>query len=150
MKYLFLLIFPLVVFNCGGSNDCEDLLCFTPPNHFSFEILDKETGENLFENGTLSPSNIKVKNLDTGEFLEFSFVDENEQFILIIPSIGWKTEKVHAKITLNAYLSFDLYVDAVRKNENCCSYTEFKEVKLENVEYEYVREKEQYKIYLIP
>ena len=41
------------------NNDCNKL-CFTPPNSFQFEIVDKTSGENLFTNGTYGAGDIKI------------------------------------------------------------------------------------------
>ncbi|HCQ13230.1 MAG TPA: hypothetical protein DIU01_08165 [Flavobacterium sp.] len=38
--------------SCGES--CGE--CFTPPQNFMFEIVDKESGANLFANGTYMSS----------------------------------------------------------------------------------------------
>lgn len=33
--------------SCNIISECEDIDCFTPPDPFQFELVDKLTGENL-------------------------------------------------------------------------------------------------------
>lgn len=54
---LLLVLFTLLFQNCN-HDDCG--ACFTPAQSFSFEILDKLSGENLFTNGTYDAVNIKI------------------------------------------------------------------------------------------
>jgi hypothetical protein len=137
MKNFHLLIFLfLSVLSCNDKDDCEDYLCFTPPPYYGFLIVDSETGENLFTNGTFQASQIKVVNSDTQENLEFSFISENDANILEIPSIGWETEKVNVTVKIGNEFSFNFYVDAERKNGNCCSFTKINEFTITNTAYE--------------
>ena len=125
--------------NCNSS-------CFTDPNPFQFEIIDKTTGENLFTNGTFDPKDISVINISDNSRLEHSFINENELNIIIIHSIGWKTEKVECSLKINDSELLTLFVDAKRVNENCCSFTRYQEIRIENAEYELNNQTEIYKI----
>ncbi|MCG8893905.1 hypothetical protein G1K97_07375 [Tenacibaculum finnmarkense] len=39
--------FLLFMQSCNIISECEDIDCFTPPDPFQFELVDKLTGENL-------------------------------------------------------------------------------------------------------
>lgn len=57
-----------------------------------FEIVDKATGENLFNNGTYNSSDIKIVNLADDSIVEHNFIDENNFDLIQINKIGWQTE----------------------------------------------------------
>lgn len=128
-----MLLLLLSVSGCG-EEDCN-LDCFTPPNPFLFELLNKTSGENLFSNGSYRPEDILVVDRISGQGLGFSFISENEQNILAIHAIGWETELVDAQVSLGADEIFSLYVDAERLSENCCSFTRYKEIRIGIAEY---------------
>lgn len=137
MKFYHLLIcLFLSVLSCDDKDDCENIDCFTPPPSYDFLIVDKQSGENLFTNGTFQESEIEVLNTDTQDKLEFGFISENDVNILVVPSIGWETEKVNVTVKIGIEFYFNFYVDAERKNGNCCSYTEVNEFTITNTAYE--------------
>lgn len=137
MKNLLILFLTLFTcLSCSKKGDCEDMACFTPPPSFVFEIVAKESGENLFANGTYDPNQIKIINLDTDSSVDFTFLDDNDANLITIHSIGWKTEIVNLKTTVSDKLLFNLYVDAERKTENCCSFTELNKVEVRNTEFQ--------------
>jgi len=145
MKYLvsFIFIF-LIIITQSCKKDCG--LCFSPPSAFEFELVDKLTGENLFTNGTFNSSDIKIINLDDQSNVEFTFIDENDYNVIKINTIGWKTEIVNYSIRISSDVIFDLYVNAERKKGECCSYTEFKEIRIENSDFELNQDTGIYKI----
>lgn len=131
---LLLVLFTLLFQNCN-HDDCG--ACFTPAQSFSFEILDKVSGENLFTNGTYDAVNIKITdNLNNNEPIGFKFIAENNINLIDISSIGWKTEIVDLNISISNTSIFDFYVDAERKTDDCCSYTEYNAITVSNSEFE--------------
>ena len=52
----------MLLYMQGCKDECEDIVCSSPPLSYSFELVDKTTGENLFENGTLDYRYIEVAN----------------------------------------------------------------------------------------
>lgn len=139
-----LLLLVLVLSGC--SRDCNQL-CFTPPQSFLFEIVDKTTGENLFTNGTYESGDIKVTNtLNNNARIDFTFISENDVNLIQVGSIGWETEIVNLNFTIADKHIFDLYVDADRKMGECCHYTDYKEITIKDVEFEQSSETGIYKI----
>lgn len=109
------LILVLVIIQSCNNDDCGE--CFTPPQGFSFEIVDKTSGENLFTNGTFNSNEITITdNLNNNESVEFSLLIENDINLIQIGSIGWKTEIVNLKINISDNHIFNFYVDAEKKN----------------------------------
>ncbi len=128
------------------SNDCEDYACFSPPNPFIFELVDKSTGENLFTNGTYNSNEIEIFNTSDSSKIEYSFIDENNINIIQIGSIGWESEIVECWLQINNSVILVLFVDAKRLSENCCSFTRYDEIRIENAVYEYNNQSGIYKI----
>jgi len=135
-KTIAILAIIILILTQSCENDCEGYACFTPPQPFGFELVDKFTGENLFTNGTLNSNDIKVINLDDQSKVQFTFIAENDYNLIQINTIGWKTETVNYSIQISTENIFNLYVSAERLNENCCSFTRYKEIKIENSEFE--------------
>ena len=141
---LILILFTLIFQSCN-NDDCGE--CFTPPQSFQFEIVDKNSGENLFTNGTYDSGNIEITdNLNDNEPIEFTFISENNINLIQIGSIGWETEIVNLKIDISDNHIFDFYVDAERKMGECCSYTEYNEITIGESEFELDSENGIYKI----
>ncbi|OBQ46125.1 hypothetical protein JJL45_11670 [Tamlana sp. s12] len=141
---LILILFTLIFQSCN-NDDCGE--CFTPPQSFQFEIVDKTSGENLFTNGTYDSGNIEITdNLNDNEPIEFTFISENNINLIQIGSIGWETEIVNLKIDISDNHIFDFYVDAERKMGECCSYTEYNEITIGESEFELDSENGIYKI----
>ncbi|MBP1838287.1 hypothetical protein [Formosa algae] len=146
-KIYFILICTTLTFLSCNTDDCEDYNCFTPPSPFLFELVDKTSGENLFTNVTYSPEDINIINtLNNNAKTEFEFIDEDNYNIIQINSIGWKTETVNLEVKIKDETIFNLYVDSERKNEDCCSFTNYKAVEIQNVEY---TQEDQFDIYTI-
>jgi len=140
-----ILLLSLVILTQGCEKGCEQE-CFTPPSPFEFELVDKLTGENLFTNGTFSSSDIKVINLDDQSNVAFTFIDENNYNVIRINTIGWETEIVNYSIMISLENIFDLFVNAERLNGECCSSTDYKEIRIENSEFELNQNSGIYKI----
>ncbi len=131
---LILILFTIIIQGCN-NNDCGE--CFTPPQSFEFEIVDKTSGENLFTNGTFDSNEITITdNLNNNEPVEFSFISENNINLIRIGSIGWKTEIVNLKIDISDSHIFSFYVDTERRMEDCCSYNEYNEISVTDSEFE--------------
>jgi len=132
VKILLLLIITLQ----GCKNDHEPCpTCFTPPSHFLFDLCDSATGENLFRNGTLNPNYIEIIDLADGSKLPFTFLDGNDVDLIRTYPIGDVTEKVNYSFSVGDLYLFTLYVDAERLVENCCSYTRYNDIRIDNSDY---------------
>ena len=147
LQFLFLLSI-FFVSHCK-IDDCEEMLCFSPPPVLWFELVDANTGENLFTNGTYFKDQIKIQKVGDGTNVNFNFITENELNLIGIHSIGWQTEIVNFSVGVSTNNIFKLHVDAKRVNENCCSFTRFDEIKIENSNYEFDPKSGIYKILVV-
>lgn len=130
IKSLFLFA---ILFLQGCNTECGE--CFTPPQSFAFDLVDKVGGDNLFANELFNSNDIEIINLAENTEVEFRFIAENGYNIIEINTIGWKTEKVNYSFNIADKHIFNLYVDAERLNDNCCSYTVYNEIEIADAEY---------------
>jgi hypothetical protein len=137
-KTVKILILFIIVVISGCTKDIipnSGYSCFTPPERFLFEIVDKTTGINLFTLGTFQSNQISITDLATNTKVPFTFISENGINIISIDKIGWKTEKVNYLVTIQEKPIFGLYVDPTRISSTC-SYTKYNEILIKNAEFE--------------
>lgn len=140
----FLLILALT--QACKDDVCDE--CFSPPQTFLFDVVSKDTGENLFTNGTYQPSQIEITDLVGGNAVDFTFIDENDSNLISINSIGWQTEEVNISVAVDGKSIFTLQVDAKRVTEDCCSFTRYDEVAIHDASFEFDDDAGVYKILL--
>lgn len=143
-----LVVLGLIITQACDINDCEDIACFTPPRGFAFELVDAESNENLFTNGTFDSDQIEVLNIDDNSRREFSFISENDLNIIQIGSIGWETEIAEVVLKVGDESILNLYVDSERVSRNCCSFTEYNEIRIDNADYELNPQSEIYTVFI--
>jgi len=142
---LFLILLVFILQGCKDDECNEE--CFTPPQSFQFEIVDKTSRENLFTDGTYESGSIAITdNLNNNAPIEFTFISENNINLIQIGSIGWETEIVELRVYISDNHIFDFYVDAERKTGDCCSYTEYNEITIGESEFELDTQNGIYKI----
>ncbi|TXD84827.1 hypothetical protein ESY86_03795 [Subsaximicrobium wynnwilliamsii] len=134
MKHLIISLFLILSLQSCNTDDCGD--CFTPPQPFLFELVDKSTGENAFTNGTYEPQQLNILDSITTAPVEYEFISENNVNLIQLNTIGWKTETVNLSFEISGNQIFNFYVDATRKKENCCSFTTYNAIELEGAEFE--------------
>lgn len=139
-----LVLLSVLFIQACTNHDCGE--CFTPPDFFVFQIVDKTTGENLFSNGTYDPADFKIVNLADDSNVEYTFIDENNLNIIQVNTIGWQTEKINYSFEAGTENLFNLYVDASRVSEDCCSFTRINEFRIDNAEFEHISGTGTYKI----
>ena len=135
-KLILIAVMILVSAQACDDRDCEDLSCFTPPMPFAFELVNKDSGENLFTNGSYDSDNIEVLNVSDNSRREFVFISENELNIIQIGSIGWDNEIAEVVLKVGDETILNLYVDSERVSEDCCNFTKYNEIRIDNAEYE--------------
>lgn len=133
-KFSLLLLILLLGTGCSISNKCEDYACFTPPPSFNFEIVDADTGENLFTNGNLNPENIQLLNADD-ETVTWTFISENNLDVISL-GIGWEPGLNSYRLILSPELELAINIQSEQKNENCCTFYEINEFSISPFEYE--------------
>ncbi|MNE42904.1 hypothetical protein D3C80_1370550 [compost metagenome] len=113
-----------------------------------FELLDKESNENLITNGTYQSSDIEVINEATNQKAQFVLISENNLNLIVINNIGWKDESIDLDIRAKGTTLFKFHADAKRLNKDCCSFTEYQNLKISGPSFTYDTSKGIYKILL--
>lgn len=133
-KRFILLLFSVVLFSGCDEDSCEDMNCTSPPPDADFELVDKDSGENLFTNGSLDPKDIRLID-ENGESVEFRFIEENDLNV-IRTGLGWNTETTDYQLLIGEELQIDIVFATEHKTENCCSFFELLEFEIPAYEYE--------------
>ncbi|BDD04930.1 hypothetical protein [Aureibacter tunicatorum] len=141
--YLFVLLLVSFFSSCDDkkeNKDCSEIACMTPPEFFTFNIVDQSSGENLLYNGNLDINNLDITDQITKNSIDFEIIENNDMPLIAINSIGWKTEKVNAICSVGEEILFKLNIDAEAVSENCCSFTRYhtKEISVDIGTYELV------------
>ncbi|MAW94127.1 MULTISPECIES: hypothetical protein [unclassified Leeuwenhoekiella] len=132
---LFLCLISLSLSSCTDDDNCGE--CFTPPPTFAFDLVAEDTGENVFASGEYDQDDVLVfDRLNDDEERDFEFITENNLNYIVFTDIGEETETVNLQIRLGGNDIFTLYIDAERKDDGCCTFTEYKEFKIEGSEFE--------------
>lgn len=131
-------IFSFLFFSISSCEDCQDIDCLTPPTHFYFQLIDKETNQNLLQNETYSLSDIRIKSVSENQFHNLQIdsieIEGQKQFILIDDKIGWETENKNYILMIKDSLTFDFVYHTKQKTEECCSYYELEEISSADIE----------------
>jgi len=136
MKNLFKLSFVILFFTILGCSS-DQVECTTPPEHFVFQFIDKDSGENLFSNGTFDvKKQIIVISLKDARIIQLSNVNTENGYTLSIGDIGWINEKISYEIAFyQGKTIFSLNVDAERVSGKC-NYTKYNSVQIINAGFE--------------
>lgn len=136
-KISILLLSIITLFSCDPS-DCGDMLYSTGPPILHVEIVDADSGENVFTNGTLLASDIIVIN-ENEDNVNFNFIDENDYNIIqFTPYTYSEKNTVFIKIgeNINAKVTFN--VKEIKGDCNTVHYIE--NILVENFPYELVND----------
>ena len=143
----FLSLISLSLSSCADDDNCEE--CFTPPLAFAFNLVDEETEENVFGSGEYDESDLLVfDRLNNDTERDFEFITENNVGYIVFTDIGEETETVNLQICLGGNDIFTLYADAERKDDGCCTFTQYNEVRLEGATYEFNNQTGVYTIFV--
>jgi hypothetical protein len=135
MKGFILLLLTVCTFNSCSVDNC-DLICNSGPLSLNFQLLDKDTGENLFTNGTFSATEIIVLDLDNNNSpIQFTFNEEDDINVINLGPFGWGTNIVNYSLEVAERNIFILRLDAEQKSEDCCSYVQINKIEIENADY---------------
>ena len=139
LRYSFLLTFLFF-----GCDKCKDVECFSSPESFYFQLIDKETNQNLLQNGTYKLSDIYIKptfrsgvhNLE----LDSIEIEGRKEVVVIDREIGWQSGKEYKDYIFllkdSLFHNFVYYTEEMQ--EECCTYYETKEVSSSTLEIEKV------------
>lgn len=124
----------LIIFSIQScdSNDCETVVC-APNSIFQFQLIDKNSGENLLTNGAYQISNLNILNTETENEVGFDFTPENAIVSVQTPN---NTETVNYTIQISSENLFQVAIEKERISGECCSGINFTSVEISNVDFQ--------------
>lgn len=131
-RILCLLVLFFTIISCELKNDCGE--CFTPPRQFSFEFVDKDSGDDLFEIGEFNKNDLKIYD-ESNANIDFEFMNFENRNVLVLNSIGWELEPKIYSIELNDDITVVFELDMNAVSEDCCSFFEVKKFEIQSFEY---------------
>ncbi|MCR4030063.1 MULTISPECIES: hypothetical protein [Flavobacterium] len=140
---LLLLLVLIVITGCESGS-----LCSTGPVAFTFEFVDKDSGENLFANGTLdAKKSITITDLNENKTIQTTYMtaDNSNRLSLVVGVISG-VYKYNVKIEDKSLFEITAVTQRVKGKE--CSNTVLKSVEIKNVEYKQDNETGIYKIFI--
>lgn len=130
----------LLAFNLSSCDKCKNVDCFTPLEPFYFQLIDKETNQNLLQNGTYKLSDIHIQSTTTNGVhtlkLDSAEIDGQKQIIVIDNEIGERSGndyKNYIFILKDSLFNTFVY-HTEKKHTDCCTYFETKEVSSPTIE----------------
>lgn len=133
-KSLGFILVLLIVTSCIKVNNCDGISCFTPPQNFAFEMVDKATGENLYANKVLDTLDIAVLN-EEGKDEKFTFISANGYNLIDLQEIGWNTGLHQYQIILSESVTVQIQLNMEVVNEGCCTYYRTNSFQVLNYQY---------------
>lgn len=123
MKNLFKITCVFILFLINGCDRCKEMACSTGPPSFGLEIVDAETGINVFTSGKYDSKRIMVTDQNNQDVYSLFVAGDNMNILRIAP----KSEKGKQKITLRVGNDLVIPIEVnVRegKGECCTNYFE--------------------------
>lgn len=136
MKRLIQLSFVLLLITAFGcSSDSNIIDCTSPPVSFAFEFIDKDSGENLYTNGTFDAKQaITVTDMDTKKIVQYAYIKSDNLNRLSIDAIGFQSGTFNYEIKIENKSIFELHVSAERLSKNGCSFSKVNSFEIKNAE----------------
>ncbi len=127
MKKLPIISLLLVLIFTAGCG--SDQLCSTGPAVLTFELIDKDSRENLFENGTFDPKKeVTIIDLNQNKTIQSDFVDSLNRLSL---SFGWESSSLKYAINIEGKNVCEIYVVTQKRKSECTSIV-IKSVEVKN------------------
>lgn len=103
----------------GSCNKCGGIACSTGPPSFSLELIDKETGENVFTSGKYKPEDIVITD-ENQKTVSHYFIAENSFNIINVGLPAIKGDK-ELKMGLNGKQVIIIKLHVRKGESNCCT-----------------------------
>lgn len=142
-KFLKILFISILIF--ATSCDSSEILCSTGPVALTFEFVDKDSGENLYENGTFDQrKQVTITNLDENKVTS-AYINNNSSNRLIL-LVGTASGTFKYAIKVENQNAIEVTVVTERKKSGQCTNTVKKSVEIKNAVFEESNTSEIYKI----
>jgi hypothetical protein len=131
MKKVFTLLFICIMFT-GCDDTDEGILCATGPVGLTFEVVDKETGKNLFANGSYEENQLTIVD-KKGEAVEFSFLAEREVLNVLL---GWGSKSDTYTVNIGEEITFTIAFTLQESSSGDCTSTGLTALEIEGATFE--------------
>lgn len=139
------LFFACLFFTNFGCDKCKETECFTPPSPLRFQLVDKDSGEDLVINGTYKVEEVSVISIEGNKkhALQYSKQSETEG-IFADPEIGWvaAAEKFKYMLKLDSAKILTFTYETREVNQHCCTIIELVNFKVDSIETLYLSQKD--------
>ncbi|MBL0737380.1 hypothetical protein JI750_10810 [Flavobacterium sp. GN10] len=130
-KIVSISLFLILIFTTGCGSD---VLCSTGPATITVEFVDKDSGENLFENGTFdSKKEVTITDLDQNKVIESVYANGEKSNRLTF-SLGWESKSLKYAITIEGKNVCEIYAVTEKRKGGECSSVVIKSVEIKNGE----------------
>lgn len=146
IKNIVLVLFTMqILLSC---ENCNEIDCFTPPNSYIIQLIDKETGNDLIAVDELDHAEIRLFNKTQSVYEEITIeaVDEQSNFIMI--NIAWNKGLNVYSMEIKDKEAFEITGHFERVYEDCCSFTKVHEFSIDNAEYQLDSNQYVYMVYI--
>ncbi len=130
----FYFFISVLLFSCKSDDDCGEINCSLPYTEFTFDILDKLTGKNVFVENNYDPAALKLFNTDNlEEGIEFNFSDDDLYLVQLDP-IRSRLNIKNFTFQIADDILFLLEIET-EENEGCCPDTYYSKVEIKSSEF---------------
>ncbi|NOR87568.1 MAG: hypothetical protein GQ527_08175 [Bacteroidales bacterium] len=129
-----LAIISLTVISCKPEDDCDGIDCFTPPPPLYFNLVDKDSGENLFETGVLDSLFVIVVDSDI-DLVKHNFLQSN--YSIELPEITFLTGPRIYYLSVGDDVRITFKLDMTINVEGCCTFFTLNIFEVLNQDYEF-------------
>ncbi len=141
-KLLNLSVLLVLIF---ASCDSSQILCETGPYVRTFEFVDKDSGANLFDNGTFAPQTpITVTDLNQNKVIQTIYMKSDSERSLL--TLGFEAGTYKYAVNIGDKPIFELSVVNERVKGSDCSSIQNKSFEIKNAEYQEDKESGIFKI----
>lgn len=115
---LFLVLSSLFLLSCGSEDDvdCSSVICISPG--ILLEFIDKESNENLLENGAINAEDIKV---EVSNMTDSEVQINNIGVQLFVYIDNWKDGNHDVSVSVNSNNVLEMSLDTETTRSECCS-----------------------------
>ncbi|UWY26669.1 hypothetical protein N4T20_13180 [Flavobacterium sp. TR2] len=132
MKKFLPILSLLTLLFISGCNS-EGSLCSTGPAIITVEFVDKDSGANLFENGTFdSKKAVTITDLDQNKVIESAYVNGDKLYRLSI-DLGWESKSLKYAVTIEGKSVSEIYAVTEKRKSECTSVV-IKSLEIKNAE----------------
>ncbi|MNS81816.1 hypothetical protein D3C72_1155380 [compost metagenome] len=135
MKKLLQISSLLVLFFAAGC-DSSQVLCEKGPLIHTFEFVDKDSGANLFDNGTFTPQTpVTVTDLNQNKIIQTSYMKSNnsDRALLVL---AFEAGTFKYAVNIGDKPAFELSVVTERLKGSQCNGIVKKSIEIKNADYE--------------